>query len=309
MRKQRKQSARQRLHLSLLRHHPAQASYYDACTSADDEALLADLEANGQRDPVVVIPIRKGRGRIVGYQILDGHRRVRLLMRLGKEHVNAIVRHELADADDATIEREFLQFNFLRRQLDTIDKAAIARRLYELNRGAPLSSGEDQTDAREHVGAMIGMSGRNLDRYWRMLRTPRAVQVAFRDGFLKLIPASQIAGLSPNDQEELAKQITAITANIREAKQAGDKAEAHRLRRELTQAVESRVGEQVAADRTHVSTFRRLTEAIHRLLPGMPNVIKQINSDVIRDHLPDLCAMRDVLDRLIRSAGESRRSR
>lgn len=295
-----KQGSRQRLRLTRLIQNPGQESYYDACLSADDDALLENLHADGQRDPIVVVPSQNRINRVVSYLILDGHRRARLLAQLGETHVDAIVRDDLADADEETIEREFLQFNFLRRQLHPLDKAAIARRLFELDRQRTLRPDEDQADARDRVGAMIGMGGRNLDRYWRVLRTPRAIQVALRDGFLKLDLASKIDGLSLDSQHELANRIASAAESIREADQGGDKSEAHRLRRLLIREVESHVGEQLASHRTRETVFRSFFDAIRRILPGMSDVIDHIRLELIRDAMPSLLAMRKVIDRLVK---------
>ena len=38
-------------------------------------------------------------------------------------------------------------------------------------------------EARDRVGRALGMSGRNLGRYLRVLKTPVAVQNAFRAGY------------------------------------------------------------------------------------------------------------------------------
>lgn len=58
--------------------HPLQAAFYDPCTTAEDAALKKDLAANGQRDPIVVMPPGNAAS-LPGFTILDGHRRVELL--------------------------------------------------------------------------------------------------------------------------------------------------------------------------------------------------------------------------------------
>lgn len=140
-------------------------------------------------------------------------------------------------------------------------------------------------------------------------RTPTAVHDAFREGYLTLVQAAKIDGLRADDQQTVAAQISEFIAAIRPADTAGDNSNSSHLRRELRRLAESRVGEQHASERTHVSTFRRLTETICRPLPGTHNVIAQTNPEVIRGYPPDLRAMRTALDSLVRRAGRSRRTR
>lgn len=64
------------------------------------------------------------------YRILDGHRRVRAFEVLGADDITVMIRWDLADADEAKIEAEFLQHNFNRRHLHQIDRARIALRLF-----------------------------------------------------------------------------------------------------------------------------------------------------------------------------------
>jgi hypothetical protein len=51
------------------------------------------------------------------------------------------------------------------------------------------------------------MSGRNLHRYFRIVRTSREVQDAYRAGRLSLVNAGRVAGLDAATQEEIAAEI------------------------------------------------------------------------------------------------------
>ncbi len=54
-------------------------------------------------------------------------------------------------------------------------------------------------ELRDRIGESLEMSGRNLDRYLRVLETPLEIQIGVRDGQLNLVPASRIASLSVED--------------------------------------------------------------------------------------------------------------
>jgi hypothetical protein len=63
------------------------------------------------------------------------------------------------------------------------------------------------------IGRKLGASGRNLDRYLKVLKTPKEVQDAFSQGKLSLVEAGKVAGLSGESQ-------AAIQAAIRSGKKA-----------------------------------------------------------------------------------------
>lgn len=64
---------------------------------------------------------------------------------------------------------------------------------------------------RDVIGNGMGMSGRTLDRYIRVLDAPREVQDAFRDGKISLVNASKAAGLSNEVQQQLATDLRSGT--------------------------------------------------------------------------------------------------
>lgn len=188
--------------------HPLQSAYYADSTAADDETLAKDLKSRGQQSPVVIMPARNAAGLPAG-TILDGHRRARLMAQNGEKEVDVIVRDDLKDADVATVEAEFLKYNFHRRQQHPLDKARVAKRLFEIekNRTFPEMYQTQRLACRDRVGKAMGMSGRNLDRYVHVLDTPLPIQNAVRDGRLLLIAGAKIALLTKNQQQEIADRI------------------------------------------------------------------------------------------------------
>jgi len=196
--------------LTALHPHPLQAAFYGECNPAEDEALAADLRTRGQMSPIMVLP---------DGTILDGHRRAKALKSNGQTDVNVVVRHDLEHAYAATIESEFLRYNFQRRQLNPIEQARVALRLMEIERKrAPGTLGQGElASARDRVGKLLNKSGRNLERYFRVLETPLAVQNAVRDGRLSLVAGSKIASLDKQTREAIAKGIEPLrdTADIK----------------------------------------------------------------------------------------------
>ena len=139
--------------IDILKPFPLQSQFYGQESQADDDRLEQDLRQNGQRDPFPIMPYSNRAGLPRG-TMLDGHRRTILLTKIGKKRAKVRVRQDLADADFATVEAEFLKFNFHRRQLDQLGKARIAIRLYEIEKGRSrggLNPSED-SEARERVG-------------------------------------------------------------------------------------------------------------------------------------------------------------
>jgi hypothetical protein len=118
------------------------------------------------------------------------------------------VRYDLAEASAATIEA-FLKDNQYRRQLDILAKARVALRLYEIERKRKRGGLYDweKTEARDRVGKAINMSGRNLARYFNILKGVQEVQDAFRAGMLPLVLAERVANLDARVQKALVARI------------------------------------------------------------------------------------------------------
>jgi hypothetical protein len=147
------------------------------------------------------------------YTVLDGHRRGRLLQSIGAKEATVIVRHDLKDADLATVNLEFLKINFQRRNMDRLEMARVAKGMYETEVGC----GSRQFDPREkkqfqeRLSAVMGMSGKTLQRYISLLTTPLPIQNAFRQGQIKLVVGVTISTLPRPKQQELAERIEKLT--------------------------------------------------------------------------------------------------
>lgn len=212
------QQERKRLRIDQLEPHPKQREYYDDLDPATAEDLRAQVEA-GRVDPIHVVPREnRGTGETI-YTIFDGHQRVEQHRQLGRKVVEAIIRHDIAAMEYREREAEFLKFNLVRRQLHTLDRARIAMQIYYLEQ-PPFDDDGNYRDEdarqpmteelRERIGALIGMSGRNLSRYIAVLRTPREIQRLVRDGQVPLVLGARVAQLDDDDQEELAVELTLL---------------------------------------------------------------------------------------------------
>ena len=191
-----------------LKSHPDQARYFTDLSDHDLAILAQDIRDHGLKLPIEILPANQAG--FPANTILKGHQRKRALELIGRTEVDVLVRHDLAQVDPPTIEREFLNDNLNRRQLDVLGKARVSLRLYEIEKKRPRDQlgKEDEKEARARIGKTIGMSGRHLDRYFRILRTPPEVQKAFQDGRLRLIDAEKVARLNPARQAQLACEMT-----------------------------------------------------------------------------------------------------
>lgn len=190
-----------------LQPHPLQEYFFGYMSDHDLRALADDIRRNGLRTLIEVLP--SNRAGLPPDTILKGHQRRRALKLIGFVETEVLVRYDLADADAAEIERCFLEDDGSRRHLDKLGRARRALRQYELERKRPRGGlrASEEGEARDRVGKAIGMSGRNLNRYFRVLKTPVEVQNAFRAGKLSLVVAEKVADLGAKQQQVVAERI------------------------------------------------------------------------------------------------------
>jgi hypothetical protein len=199
------------INIKLLRPYPGNEELYGACSAEANAMLRRSLEAEGQRDPIHVLPPNNSAG-LDDYTILEGHRRAEELSALGVPRVKVIIRHDLKHADAATVHQTYLSFNRDRRQLDGI---SLARNLYEqraAERGMPdvdLPYHEERKVV-ESLSRLLGTVTRNAWRYVHAVRAPEILQAAHREGRLGLDDLSR-AGMLPGEaQEQLAEELSEL---------------------------------------------------------------------------------------------------
>ncbi|MGA2500398.1 MAG: ParB N-terminal domain-containing protein [Tepidisphaeraceae bacterium] len=279
------------LTLSELRPYPRQCDFFDACTAAEDELLLADIQRHGLHVPIDVLPADNAAG-LPGLTILDGHRRVQLVRQLHRETIPCCVRNDLMDKTATEIEATFLQLNLNRRHLSSLARARIALRLFELERRRDrntIRAGEER-EARDRVGRQIGMTGRHLARLWRVLRTPPGVQRAVDAVGLDCTLASRVAGLAASEQEQIAVELAAA-----------------QTRGEANAIVRRHLAVPQNAPQTPKSQLREMTRVLKASVLGLRGKIQDIPPAAIVRQRAVIWEAIDVLQSLARR-GEKRRA-
>lgn len=170
--------------------HPLQAVHFDHEADADFENLVEDIRLNGQRDPCGILPCGA---------VIDGERRRRVLIRLGRNQVKVIVKHKLAAAGKAAVELYMITSNTSRRQLTMLAQARLYLRTRDLQEQLGLSTGRGKS--LEEFAKRIRKSGRTLDRYCELLQYPKELQDAVDRKQLPLVKALQLMKLTPAEFE------------------------------------------------------------------------------------------------------------
>jgi hypothetical protein len=157
--------------------------------------------------------------------------------------------------------------------------------MYELERKRPINrySTAEIQNVRDRVGKAIGMSGRNLDRYLRVLETPMPVQDAVDAGRLPLVIGAKVATLPKAQQEELAEQIKDLTG-------VGA----------VLQAVTDILG--LPQKRRHVKANDALcsfARSLDRGLDDLDGRVTQVGAPVVRENLPTIEKAHKVLSQLM----------
>ncbi|QJW94604.1 ParB/RepB/Spo0J family partition protein [Frigoriglobus tundricola] len=200
------------LRLADLRPHPDQGDYFPNYGKPEREALKADIRVNKLKHPIVVLPPGNTAG-LPPYTILEGHTRREILLELGETKTEALVRFDLIDAPRAAVDEIFLSDNNARRHPSKLDQARVAVGLYKCRRakqGRSVSGDLFQREElRDQIGAIFGMSGRNLARYLSVLAAPIEVQNALEAKKVKLVDAAKVAAMSKDDQARLAARLQA----------------------------------------------------------------------------------------------------
>jgi len=164
--------------------------------------LAQDMEARGLKEPLEILP---------DGTIVCGHQRTRAATMLGWDEIDVWINHGLSTQSERAVEQRLVEDNLTRRHLHRLDLVRCYQRLNDMageEHDGPLRS-HQLGRIRDVVGVRLGMSGRTLDRYLRVLDAPREVQDAFKAGKLPLVQASRVAGLSKETQEQLAADLRA----------------------------------------------------------------------------------------------------
>jgi ParB/RepB/Spo0J family partition protein len=274
----------QRARIECLHPHPQQGMIYECLSPGDLQALAENLSREGQHQPVDVLPSNNNSG-LPGGTIVDGHNRVAAAKLLGWTDIVVRVRWDLQNATPDAIESAYLEANLHRRQLHPLDKAAVAIRLFEIERKKPhgsIAHGSDECDARDRVGKAVGLSGRHLQRLFRVLLTPRPVQRAVRDGHLPIVVGEKVEGLGAEKQKQLAAEIAALT----------DPAE--------TKGIVARfLGNPSGRHRKASDAIAAFSKAIDKVISDLSGRANKVPTATINKHLPSLRRAQKVIQQWI----------
>jgi ParB-like chromosome segregation protein Spo0J len=183
-----------------LKPHPRQAELFPDLPMPLLRDLAQDMQARGQQNPAEILP---------DGTIVCGHQRRRAAELNGWEEIDAWVNHELARQGELAVEQRLIEDNIVGRKLDHLDQVRCYRRLVEMAPDTPADQQRRHQEGRlrDVIGDRLGISGRTLERYLRVLDTPSEVQDAFRAGRISLVNASKVAGLPQEAQQQLAEDL------------------------------------------------------------------------------------------------------
>jgi len=184
-----------------LHENPHQRDLFDDLSDAEVTELAADMQAHGQRNPIEILPAGT---------VIDGHQRLRAAKKLGWTEVEVRVRHDLAAAKDEAVEQYMIEVNLHRRQMGVLAIARLYKRLKQIERGLGRSglSSQGQQELRDRLAERLGSkSGRTLDRYVKLLDTPREIQDAVSRGELPMGHAMKVLHLPRAVQQAVAVQV------------------------------------------------------------------------------------------------------
>jgi ParB-like chromosome segregation protein Spo0J len=279
-----------RVKIGCLKIHPLQGKYYQTSPLPKIQALADDIERNGLRQPVLAMPTGNAAG-LPGGTIIDGHDRVAAAKLLGWTVIDVEILDDMKQADASTVETMYLSINLTRKQLDRLDQARAVRRLFEIEKArkpGTLRRGE-QPEARDRVGTMIGMSGKNLERYWNVLKAPLEVQRFFQGGQIKLEYAARIGLMRPQEQAALVGQLHGVT----DAKA-------------IKSIVQKALGlEDVNRHRKVADAVAALSRALDVGIRDLEGRLQEIRPRVANSHAPVLNRAADLIEFLLGVAGRA----
>jgi ParB/RepB/Spo0J family partition protein len=235
--------------LSKLRPHPKQAQIFGDVPEPELAALTASMRKDGLRDPVEILP---------DGTILAGHQRWLAAKRLGWKEIDVVVRHALADDDEAA-DTYMIDSNLLRRQLSLLGRARCLQRLVEIESRCAINELEPsrKEEVKAKIGKRMGLTMRSVNRYLAVLHTPREVQTAFDEGAISLVTAGKVAQLQRPQQQAIAKRI----------------AEGEPAKKVVAEALRGETG---AADSVNAS-WRRVRRTVSREMPKLSGHVAEIN--------------------------------
>jgi ParB-like chromosome segregation protein Spo0J len=230
--------------------HPA-AELFPVMDEAAFAALVADIAAHGQREPILVL----------GGQVIDGRHRLRACEQLGLE---PLVRQ--VSADDGDPFGLVVSLNLHRRHLSEGQRAIIAARLATLPHGRPDANAQICAFTQDEAAQHLKVSRRTVQHARAVLdHGIDELQAAVKGGEISVSAAAELSRLPADTQraaltktpEEIRAIAREVKARIKEAGVCGPSA--------------VKIFDQVAADQ-HLSGIEQcaVVEVIKAEEPPLP---------------------------------------
>jgi len=165
--------------------HPA-AELFPVMDEAAFAALVADIAAYGQREPILILDGR----------VIDGRHRQRACRQLG---IEPLVRQ--LSADDGDPFALVVSLNLHRRHLSESQRAMVAARLASLGRGRPSASRPQAGLTQPHAARLLNVGERSLQRARVVLEHGMPeLGTAVESGAIPVRLAAQLAQLPASQQ-------------------------------------------------------------------------------------------------------------
>ena len=185
-----------------LRPHPQQARLFPDPPQHEVEELAGRIKADGgMLCEIEALP---------DGTIICGHKRRLAALLLGWKTVGVWVRDDLAAQGPSAVEARLIWDNLGRRQMGYLEMARAYQHLKTQGQRRSNLILSEVRDLRDQIGERLRISGRNLDRYLRVLEgTPQEVQDAVTAETLPVTVAEKVAGLTEDKRKEVAAAIRA----------------------------------------------------------------------------------------------------
>jgi ParB/RepB/Spo0J family partition protein len=280
--------------------HPLQGELYAPLGDEPFARLKNSLAADGQRDPIVVMPPDNAAG-LDAYTILDGHQRRDAAVELGWAEVDVLVRHDLKDAEAGELDRVFLSFNFDRRQLKPLDQAAVLVHDHVADVGRPVErfTSRDWRQVVTKFADHLNMSPKNATRYVRIAALPIPIQNAFTNETLSLALAERVFHLGADEQEWLADEVDRLAEELERAVENNDPAAQKALRRSISDVVTEATGARRSQTEKPTKPLSELTRRLRQLVPAIEPNVFDIPGHVVEHDRGLLLRTRNLLDNLL----------
>ena len=168
------------------------AELFPLIEGEDFERLVADIDTNGQREAIVVLPTG---------EILDGRNRYRACDRL---RLKPITRVYAGDTPIAYV----ISLNLHRRHLNESQRAMVASKLANLGEGRPKETASIEAVSQDRSAELLNVSRSAVQRATKVRSegTPELVS-AVEQGRIAVSQAANIAAMKPDKQREAVKEI------------------------------------------------------------------------------------------------------